>query len=75
MPKKKGVAEAREGRLKNDVPRHDDFRNHFSKCLPLPRGGVGGWRVDTDEQGRRVDGGRRGVVNPRGEGWQDGGAR
>lgn len=25
--------------LKNASAGHDDFRNHFSKCLPVPRGG------------------------------------
>lgn len=52
------VVPGRKGRLKNDVPGHDDFRNHFSKCLLLPEGGVG-WvvgGVDTDERGVGKDG-------------------
>lgn len=80
VPKKRRgcCCRQKKGRLKNDVPGHDDFRNHFSKCLPLPRGvrwvdgWVGGWR-GRYRRTRGVWG--EWVVNPRSEGWQDGGAQ
>ena len=62
--KKKKKERKKNGRLKNDVPGHDEFRNHFSKCLPLPRGGrwvgwseVGGWKGSTPTNAGGATGG------------------